>query len=147
MEMSQARRKRSRNLYEEDDEDGGGEDYDDNSGGEKKNGSKGHGLMLALVTIPLAIQVTLLCVLMFVLTYYYTKAHSCVNNREVWCKDDWYCNKQTPSTDKVYSKCYQSKDHLASCLFGPKSTAAVQCIDFSKEGVACPTEFYIRVTF
>lgn len=88
--------------------------------------------------IPMIIQVTLLCILVFVFTYFYTKYHSCSNNREIWCKDDWYCTKQSASTDKIYSTCYQRKDHLASCLFGPNSVASTKCIDYSKKGVACP---------
>lgn len=94
--------------------------------------------MVLVSIVPLIIQVIVLCVLFFVFTYYYTRSYSCSNNREIWCKDSWYCVKQTTSTDKVYNKCYQLKDHLASCLFGPDSTAAVKCIDYSKKGVACP---------
>lgn len=94
-------------------------------------------LLLAAIS-PIVLQVAILCTLIFILTYYYSKANSCVNNREIWCKDDWYCNKQTASTDKTCSRCYQKRDHLASCLFGPDSDAAVKCIDYTKKGVACP---------
>ena len=97
---------------------------------------KSYGLMIAL--IPAGMQLLLVTGLLFILTYYYTQAHTCANSREVWCKDDWYCNKQTSSTDKTYNKCYKSKNNLESCLYDPKSDAAVKCIDYSKAGVACP---------
>ncbi len=79
-------------------------------------------------------QILVVFVLMFVLTYYYSKSNSCANNTEIWCKDDWYCKKQTASTDTVYNRCFKKKDNLASC---PDSDAAVKCIDLTKKKVAC----------
>ena len=112
-----------------------GDDDNDNKG--KSGASNFQHYMVIGSFVPLIIQVIILCVLFFVFTYYYTKSHTCMNNREIWCKDDWDYTKQTESTDKTYNKCYQQKDHLASCLFGPSSAAAVKCIDYSKKGVTC----------
>lgn len=114
--------------------------YYNNSRSDAQQGeaSNSHIYLLIAASVPAAIQVIVMCVLIFVLVYYYSKARSCSNNREIWCMDDWYCNKQTISTDQTYNKCYQQKVHLASCLFGPHSKAAMKCIDFSKKGVACP---------
>lgn len=123
---------RKRKRSDEVDVENGG----DQDGGNSSSNKSGYILLAAFA--PIVIQVGILCALMFVLTYYYTQAHTCINNREIWCKDDWYCEKQTASTDKIYSKCYSSKDHLASCLFGPNSAAATKCIDYSKDGAACP---------
>lgn len=95
-------------------------------------------LALFAVIVPLIAQIALLCVLIVFFAYYYSKEKSCLNNREVWCKDDWYCNRQTSLNDKLYNQCYQKRDHLASCLFGPNSAAATKCVDYSKIGAACP---------
>lgn len=95
-----------------------------------------HVIVLSLA-IPIALQILIILALLFILTYYFSKSQSCSNNKEIWCKDDWYCNKQTGSTDTMYNKCFRKKEKLASCLFGPTSDAAVKCLDFSKKGVAC----------
>lgn len=133
--------RRKRQVYDQAQDEGGRISLNvspaDGDTSSVQGGNSMHYVLIA-TTIPLGLQVVILCVLVLVLTYYYTKAHSCVTNREIWCKDDWYCAKQTSSTDKTYSKCYQKKDHLASCLFGPKSDAAVACIDYTKKGLACP---------
>ena len=47
------------------------------------------------LTATIVLFVIVACILLFVLTHYYSKAGSCINNKEVWRKDDWYCAKQT----------------------------------------------------
>lgn len=100
-------------------------------------GNKGNNFLLIACCVPVFLQVAVICILICAMTYFYAKDKSCHNNREIWCKDDWKCQKQTAKTDKVYSPCFQSENNLASCLFGPNSAAATKCMDYTKKGAAC----------
>lgn len=80
----------------------------------------------------------------WVLGVYY-KANQCVLNPNIWCADDWRCNKApcfTGPSGAAVSHCFgdvTGPTGLASCLYGPKASGAQLCVTPPENtgGVAC----------
>lgn len=99
------------------------------------------GFFLALGNVIFAIAVIAMTI---VASVEYKEYMSCYYYPNIQCSDEYVCeNKCSSSAGKPVSPCFSNfgTTGLASCLFGPNSSAATRCYDLTDGACPCTNEY------